>query len=88
MIEIIYAPIFIKSFKRLENNLQEEVLEKIELFKNTFNHNKLKVHKLNGVYSKCYSFSVNYKYRIVFQYESKNKVAMLAVGDHYIYKDK
>lgn len=86
MIEIIFAPIFVRNFKKLDDNLKEEILEKIEMFKNTSNHKLLKVHKLNGPYKDSYSFSVNYAYRIIFQYQNKNKVAMLGIGDHDIYK--
>ena len=86
MIEIIFAPIFVRNFRKLDDNLKEEVLEKIELFKNISNHKLLKVHKLNGQYKNCFGFSVNYAYRIIFQYENKNKAAILGVGDHDIYK--
>ena len=86
MIEIIYAPIFVRSFKKLDERLKEEILEKIEMFKSVSNHKILKVHKLNGRYKNCYSFSVNYSYRIIFQYEVEEKVAILAIGDHDIYK--
>jgi len=32
-----------------------------------------------------WSFSVNYKIRIVFVYAEKNEVALLIIGDHNIY---
>lgn len=81
-----FKPTFIKKFKRLEIALQEEILEKIELFKDIKNHKQLKVHKLNGVLAGRYSFSVNYQTRIVFSYLSKNEAVLLAVGDHEVYK--
>lgn len=86
MLVLIYAPIFVRHFNKLPKNLQEEVLEKIELFKDTGNHQALKVHKLHGPLKDRYSFSVNYKYRIIFMYETKNKVAILAIGDHDVYQ--
>jgi len=85
MITLIYAPRFVRYFKRLPKDLQEEALEKIELFKDNKNHPGLKVHKLHGRFSSCLGFSVNYKTRIVFQYISKTGVALLAIGDHDIY---
>lgn len=69
-------------YKKLDTNLKEEVKEKISLFKNTINHEKLKVHKLKGALENTYSFSVNYKIRVVFEYESKNVANLLFVGDH------
>ena len=71
MIEVYFTKSFLKQIKLLENDLQEEVSEKVELFKNKNNHILLKVHKLNGKYKEYYSFSVNYKIRIVFIW-SKN----------------
>ena len=85
--EVSYLPSFAKKLKSLEFALQEEVLEKIELFKDERNHKQLKVHKLQGVLSGKYSFSVNYQTRIVFSYLSKNEAVLLAVGDHDVYKN-
>ncbi len=83
--KIGYKPQFIRQFNKVSKNLQEEVLEKIELFKDISNHQALKVHKLHGKFHDCYSFSVNYKYRIVFSYVTKTEVSILAIGDHDIY---
>ncbi len=86
MIKFIYAPSFLKQLKKIEPSLKEEILEKIDLFENEKNHEYLKVHKLHGKFSGCFSFSVNYKIRIVFQYMSKDEVAILSVGDHDSYR--
>jgi mRNA-degrading endonuclease YafQ of YafQ-DinJ toxin-antitoxin module len=87
MLEIAYTPSFIRMFKRLEPALREEVQEKIAVFQDTDNHQRLRVHKLTGRLSGQYSFSVNYAYRIVFMYgESKQEAILLAVGDHDVYK--
>lgn len=85
-LKVAYTPHFVRQFKALEISLQEEVLEKIELFKNKKNHRLLKVHKLTGRLYKRHGFSVNYKVRIVFSYLAKNEVALLAVGSHAIYE--
>jgi len=83
--DVSYAPTFVRQFKGLEKNLQEEVIEKIELFCNRKNHRSLKVHKLTGRLAGRFSFSVNYKFRIVFLYLSSRSVVLLAVGDHDVY---
>ena len=57
-----------------------------ELFKNKNNHKRLNVHILHGRLKGRYSFSVNYRFRIVFTHLSKNEVVLLAVGDHTVYK--
>ncbi|PIQ69177.1 MAG: type II toxin-antitoxin system mRNA interferase toxin, RelE/StbE family [Candidatus Taylorbacteria bacterium CG11_big_fil_rev_8_21_14_0_20_46_11] len=86
MITVTYKATFVRQFDALEEGLQNEVLEKIELFKNQRNHKQLKVHKLHGPLHGRYGFSVNYKFRIVFGYSSKNEVVLLAVGDHDVYR--
>ena len=85
MLNLIYAPRFTRHFKRLTRELQEETVQKVELFKDPKNHALLKVHKLHGPLAGSYSFSVNYKTRIVFDYISKKEVTILTIGDHDIY---
>lgn len=84
--EISYKPSFVRRFNKLEAELQEEAFQKIELFKDRKNHEQLKVHKLTGRLKGYYSFSVNYKYRIIFSYLSDLKVDFLDIGDHDIYR--
>lgn len=86
MIEIFYPPVFIKKFKKLETGLQNDAFHKIDLFKNKENHKMLDVHKLNGRFRDCFSFSINYKYRIVFRHVSKNEILFVDIGGHEIYK--
>ena len=82
---IMYRPEFIRLYGNLEPSLREECKEKIDMFKDRENHRYLKVHKLHGRLNGRYGFSVNYKYRIVFEYEDKNTAVLMAVGDHDIY---
>jgi mRNA-degrading endonuclease YafQ of YafQ-DinJ toxin-antitoxin module len=81
-----YKPSFVRDFKKLPIELQEEALERIDLFKDVENHKKLKVHKLKGRLENFYSFSVTYSHRIVFSFESKNEAVFISIGDHDIYK--
>lgn len=83
---VAYAPPFFRQLKKLEPSLQEEVFEKIELFEKNPKDPILKTHKLKGRLSGNFSFSVNYKTRIVFQYSSKEEAVLTAVGDHDVYK--
>ena len=85
-IEIMYKPEFVRLYSKLMVELQNEVKEKIELFRDVKNHKMLKVHKLHGKMGGSYSFSVNYKYRITYAHVNKNSVVLLTVGDHDIYK--
>ena len=85
MLKIFYTPSFIKQIGKLETDLYDEVVEKVELLKNPINHEQLKAHKLKGVLTGRFSFSVNYKTRIVFTYISKNEILLHALGDHSVY---
>lgn len=85
MITVLYKPTFIRQYKKLPSALQLEVKEKIELFRKDPKHSFLKTHKLKGILKGFWGFSVNYEYRIVFQYELKNSAVLLAVGTHDIY---
>lgn len=83
--EVSYTRAFFKRLNKYDADLKELIFEKIEEFTQSENHTRLKVHKLHGKFSKFYSFSVNYKMRIVFEYISKDEVALLTIGDHDIY---
>ena len=85
--KVSFKPSFLREFKKLEPALQDEAREKIELFKNPTNHAALHVHKLKGPLAGRLSFSVNYRYRIVFIYadKTKNEALLLAIGDRDVY---
>lgn len=85
--EVTYAPQFKRKFKKLSKKLQEEGLEKIILFAEPNNHSQLQVHKLKGRMDGRWSFSVNYRYRIVFTWQKQNESAiLLTIGDHSLYE--
>jgi addiction module RelE/StbE family toxin len=83
---IIFAPNFLRQLKRLQERLQEEALEAIGDFEVEERRMRLKIHKLHGRFSKQYSLSVNYKYRIIFEYAGADTIHFLAIGDHEVYK--
>lgn len=82
MISVRYTAKFIRMYKDLEPALTDEVKDRILSFQNEKNHEKLRVHKLHGEFKKCFAFSVNYKIRIIFEYEDKKTVNLLYIGGH------
>ena len=81
-----YASSFLKQVKKCDSCLQEEVFTAVEIFQQNPHHPSLKTHKLQGKLAGRWSFSVNYKIRIVFEYLSKESVVLLAIGSHDVYK--
>ncbi|PIR45244.1 MAG: hypothetical protein COV10_00400 [Candidatus Vogelbacteria bacterium CG10_big_fil_rev_8_21_14_0_10_51_16] len=86
LLTVGYTPSFLKRYKKLEPAFKEAVKKKIEEFRDRENHKKLDVHKLHGKYKDCHAFSIDYRNRVAFTYIDKNKVALLGVSDHDIYK--
>ena len=84
---------FTKKFGRTVNDVLQtnyplftEITEKITEFRDPKNHKRLKVHKLHGRMKSKYSFSVDYKNRIVFEYLNKKSVVLMDFGDHDVYQ--
>ncbi|MBI5645087.1 hypothetical protein HY970_03230 [Candidatus Kaiserbacteria bacterium] len=88
MIHIQFSKEFLRELSKLPKELQEEVAEKVEAFKDRDNHHRLRVHKLHGPFIGSWSFSVNYRFRIIFIYSGnkKNDVTLITIGDHSIYE--
>jgi mRNA-degrading endonuclease YafQ of YafQ-DinJ toxin-antitoxin module len=84
--QIKYKPSFLREFKKLPFDIQEEAREKIVLFQDVANHQRLKVHKLQGKLKDFSSFSITYSHRIIFIYEADGSVVLVAVGTHGVYQ--
>ena len=85
MITVGYTGEFIRRYDKLPIDLKVVVKEKIELFKHRNNHQRLKVHKLHGKYAGFFGFSVDHKYRIMFEWVTKQEARLHTLGDHSIY---
>ena len=83
---IAYAPGFIRSYKKLPQELKEDVKRVILLFQDDANHVVLRVHKLSGSLQGKHAFSLNYRDRIIFRFEKNGTATMLAIGDHDMYR--
>lgn len=86
MFEIVISKQFARQFRKLDNHLKDEVIEKVEFLKDPANHPSLKVHKLSGRMAEKYSFSVNYKIRVIFSFPIQSEILLLLVGSHDVYK--
>lgn len=84
---IVYSSKFAREYRKLPDDIKD-LAEKQELLfrKNPFDP-KLKTHKLKGVLQEFLSFSIGYKYRIIFEFgKNKDVVYFHSVGDHDIYQ--
>lgn len=86
MYEIVYKPTFVRQFKKLPEPLKQEVEERIKLLRTDPKHSFLKTHKLSGRLQGRWSCSVNFSYRIVFNYEKPDRIVLLVIGDHDVYR--
>ena len=59
--------------------------KKEKVFKTDPFHPSLKTHKLQGKLGEFWSFSIDYKNRIIFEFAEDNTVYFHSVGDHSIY---
>ncbi len=86
-IDIFYTSKFIRSFDNLSERLKEDAVHAISSFQDPKNHQRLRVHSLKGKLRGNWSFSVNYSYRIVFEFnKSKSSAILHAIGTHAVYE--
>lgn len=83
---ILYTPKFARQWKKLEPALQEEVEACLAALRKNPKQVSLKVHKLTGRLKGFLSCSVNYRYRIIFEWDDPETIAVLSVGDHDVYR--
>ena len=84
--DIYYSEKFAKEYKKLPIRIKRLAEKREEIFKvNPFDQ-RLKTHKLTGRLSNYWSFSIDFKYRIVFQFITGDDVWFLNVGGHEVYK--
>lgn len=83
--KIDYSPKFLRQFKRLSKETKESALKCEKLFRvNPFDP-KLKTHKLQGRLNGFCAFSINYQYRIIFDFADDGIVRFYSIGSHKIY---
>lgn len=84
--KIFYSPHFIKNYKSLPKTIQAKAEKKEIIFRKDPFNQRLKTHKLTGKFSDFWSFSVDYTYRIVFEFQDKHLVVFHKIGNHSVYK--
>ena len=83
---LVYTPKFVRQWKKLEFALQEEVERCLAELRKNPKRASLKIHKLTGKLRGFLSCSVNYRYRIIFEWDHPKTIAVLSVGNHDVYR--
>lgn len=83
---IHYSSKFGREYRKLSLATKKIAEEKEEVFREDPFAPRLKTHKLNGKLKDFWSFSINDKYRIIFEFVSKTEVCFHSVGLHSIYQ--
>ncbi len=80
--KIVYSPRFAKNYKKLPIRIKLLAEKREKIFRNNPYDPRLKTHRLTGKLSGFWSFSVDYKTRIIFEIRSENEIWFLAIGSH------
>jgi mRNA-degrading endonuclease YafQ of YafQ-DinJ toxin-antitoxin module len=83
--QIIYSPKFSRQYKKLSEEIRRRAKEKEVIFRIDPADNRLKTHKLNGKLSDFWAFSVDYRIRIMFEFQDQNTVIFHDIDDHDMY---
>lgn len=80
--DIYYSPQFARHYKKLPSPTKKIAEKQVLRFRiNPFDP-LLKTHHLTGKLKRYWSFSIDYHYRIIFEFINTNTVHFHAVGTH------
>ena len=85
---ILYTPEFKRDYKKLSGTLRDLLKTKGQLFEQEPFHPLLRTHKLSGKLRDLWSFSLDYRCRVIFRFRGSGEVELLRVGDHSMYRKK
>ncbi|MFA5791715.1 MAG: type II toxin-antitoxin system mRNA interferase toxin, RelE/StbE family [Candidatus Paceibacterota bacterium] len=84
--KIFYTKKFEREYKRLNKKIKLKVESCENIFrKNPFNPT-LKTHKLSGELKDFWSFSIDFSYRVIFEFIDNGNIFFHSIGNHNIYK--
>ena len=79
-----YTARFLRSLKKCEEAVQDDVFRAVKLFEKRKSDKVLKLHKLHGKFKSYHSFSANFSYRVIIKI-GKAAVYYVDIGTHDIY---
>lgn len=84
--KIIYTSKFAREYKKLPKEIKLLAENKEKIFRRDPFDKSIDTHKLRGRLKDFWSFSVDLKFRIVFEFGKNNVVYFHSAGDHSIYR--
>jgi mRNA-degrading endonuclease YafQ of YafQ-DinJ toxin-antitoxin module len=84
--KIFYTSNFVKKWKKLTSAQKKKFKKRIKIFKNNPFDKRLKTHKLKGTLSDKWSFSLDYKHRVLFNFKKNKRALFYDFGTHRIYR--
>jgi len=83
--KIFYSSKFAKEYKKLPVSIKRLAEKREKFFRKDPFTPCLKTHKLKGSLKDFWAFSINQKYRIIFEFIGKDEVWFHSAGEHSIY---
>ena len=83
---IHYSLKFEREYKRLPTRIKEVAEQKEKMFRDNPFDPRLDTHKLGGRFKGFWAFSIDQKYRIIFEFAEEDIVWFHSTGDHGIYQ--
>ena len=84
--KIYYSSRFAKEYKRLPTKIKDLAEKKEKIFRKNPFDKTLNTHRLTGKLKEYSAFSINYQYRIIFEFVDKKTIWFHSVGTHKIYR--
>ena len=84
--QIEYTPTFAKHYKRLPLVIRRKAEKKQKILKENPFSPVLKTHKLKGILSDYWSFSIDRQYRVIFRLIKPRHIVLIDAGTHEVYR--
>ena len=84
--KIFYTKKFEREYKKLNKEIKLKVEAREVVFRKNSFSSTLKTHKLSGELEGFWSLSVDFSYRVVFEFFNDGNVFFHSIGSHDIYK--
>ena len=86
VVKVHLTPHFERSFHSLPPTVQRLAAQRDTIFQNNAFGSSLRTHPLRGKLKGLWSYSVNYRYRILFEFINDREVLYHDIGSHSIYR--